>query len=126
MRSSGRHDAELNATTSRDPLERTLVIHFSCDGCGRGLTEERYTLAVEMRAEHDPNAITEADLDSDHLAQIASQLDEETLHGQSPASVGEEPRVETRSYDLCPDCRERFLADPFGLDVRRALSFSQN
>ena len=35
------------------------------------------------------------------------------------------PRQEFR-YDLCPECHERFVRDPFGKEQPQKLSFSKN
>lgn len=101
------------------------MIHFSCDSCGVMLGEERYSVAVEVKAEFNPYELTEADLDADHLAQIALELEAQLMSGQ-PSQVAEEPRRQKMQFDLCPSCRARFVADPLGRESLRRLNFSKN
>lgn len=101
------------------------MIHFSCDACGCLLDHERYTVTVEVKAEHDPAELTAADLDADHLAQIAAELDAQMINGEC-VTHAEEPRRKKMSFDLCPRCRDRFVADPIGRESRHRLDFSKN
>ena len=101
------------------------MIHYSCDSCGCQLNDERFSVSIELRAEHDPDEITEADLDSDHLAEIAAELNAE-LKGGSKAAATAAPRRQKMSFDLCQTCRDAFVADPVGRDGRSRFHFSQN
>ena len=98
------------------------MLHFSCDVCHREVSEERFTVRVELTAEHDPEAITEADLDADHLAELSDALAEEYA-GQPFAPPA---RRQTFRYDLCPACADRYRRDPLARDARRWLNFSSN
>ena len=98
------------------------MLHFSCDICHRAVEDERYPVSVEVTAEHDPDALTEADLDVDHLADLGEALDA----GFSGHAVAPPPRRQTFRYDLCPSCADRYRRDPLGRDARRRLNFSEN
>lgn len=101
------------------------MIHFSCDSCGCLLGHERFTVSVQVKAEHDPSELTEADLDADHLAMIAAELDHQLMNGEVEKQR-EEPRRQDMSFDLCPKCCDRFVADPVGRETKHRLDFSQN
>jgi hypothetical protein len=97
--------------------------HFTCDLCGKGLGEKRYVAKLEMYPAFDPGELTEADLDIDHLQEIASQID----HSDTLDFLDQE---ETRSikiqFDLCPLCHSRYRNDPLGKQHRNPLHFSEN
>jgi hypothetical protein len=99
------------------------MLLYSCDGCGREIPQERFVVRVEVVPAFDPEQIDEADLDTDHLEKIA-----ETIEAMESTGDFEYDDCGSRSlrYDLCPACRDRFVADPLGQDSRRRLSFSQN
>ena len=101
------------------------MIHFSCDACGSMLGEERFSVTVEIKAEFDPCELTEADLDADHLAQIAAELEAQTISGE-PSQVSEKPRRQKMKFDLCPACQARYAADPLGREALRRWNFSKN
>jgi DNA-directed RNA polymerase subunit M/transcription elongation factor TFIIS len=99
------------------------MLHYTCDSCGRELSDQRFIVRVEIAPAFDPDRIDEADLDADNLQQIA-----ETIEAMQSTGEFEYPDcgAKTMRYDLCPACRERFAADPLGQDSLRRLSFSQN
>lgn len=89
------------------------------------LGDERFSMAVEIRAEFDPNELTEADLDADHLAQIAAELEAE-LESNGSSNAVAAPKRQTLKFDLCPSCRDRYVADPLGREAARRWNFSKN
>ncbi|MGD9855682.1 MAG: hypothetical protein AB7U20_12115 [Planctomycetaceae bacterium] len=99
------------------------MLHFTCDLCGQTLDSERYTVRVDVRPAFDPDRIEEADLDVDHLDEIANTIElmestgEFELHDCGAKSF---------RYDLCPHCRDRYAQDPLGQDSLRRLNFSSN
>ena len=99
------------------------MLHFSCDLCGRQLGERRFVVKMEVFASFDPEDIDESDLELDHLQAISQEL--ETLDLTVEHDVDD---CATRSlrYDLCPNCREKFLRDPLGRDSFRRLNYSEN
>jgi hypothetical protein len=88
------------------------MLHVTCDLCGRELQggEDHYVVKIEVFAARDPGQLTEADLDADHMeavSELLHELEEDLVGGQEP-----EPPKRRLRYDLCPDCRSRYLRDP--------------
>jgi hypothetical protein len=102
------------------------MVHVTCDLCGKELRpgeEQRYVVKIEVFATHDPNQLTEEDLDDDHMEEISQLLAEEEC---GLADLSDEVGPAHRRYDLCPCCRKRFLKDPLGRETTFSLSFSEN
>lgn len=99
------------------------MIHYTCDLCGRSIRDERYTAKIEVEAAFDPEELTDADLDSDHLDEIAESIAEMESTGEFELeSTG--PRV--LNFDLCPHCCSRFLENPLGQSRQTRLNYSKN
>lgn len=102
------------------------MVHFTCDLCGKDLTatgERRYVVKISAYAGFDPNELTEADLDEDHMEAVSKLLQDD----ESMSSTALEPDgFKGFRFDLCPGCHRRFLKDPLSRDVFRALNFSEN
>ncbi len=101
------------------------MIHYSCDCCKRALDADdlRYVVKLEVYAAFDPSAMNELDDDRDHLQEI-----QEILQGAADAS---DPQIgadvyEQKRFDLCSDCRKRFIKNPLGRDVPKQFDFSKN
>ncbi len=99
------------------------MLHFSCDLCGRQLGDQRYVVRLEVFPSFDPEEIDEDDLDADHLQEISEELHEMEVTGTN--SIEDCDPREFR-FDLCPNCRRRFVKDPLGRDATRRLNFSEN
>ena len=98
--------------------------HFTCDSCGQPVgTSEHFVASVEVRPVFDPDHLTEADLEMDNLQQVAAIIEQVEATGVEP-----EDESETRvfRFDLCQDCRTRFVKDPLGRELPRWLNFSNN
>jgi hypothetical protein len=104
------------------------MIRYSCDLCKRDLDPEgdlRYVVKVEVFAAFDP-AVADADEDDcDHLQEIQDIL--ERLEDAEDEHIGEDVYQQLR-FDLCPECRKRFLRNPLGRDlaIAKAVGFSKN
>lgn len=101
------------------------MIRYSCDMCKRELDPEdelRYVVKVEIYAALDPMADQE-DNDRDHLEEIQDIL--ERLDDEEDLQIGEDVYQQLR-FDLCPQCRKRFLRNPLGRETAKAFGFSQN
>ena len=96
------------------------MLHFSCDLCGKELSENRYVVQMEIFAAHDPAEITEDDLDDDYLEEMSELLRAANCEDLEPA-----PAFKKIRYDLCPICHKRFLADPLSRDAQK-FDFSEN
>ena len=87
------------------------MIRHSCDLCKRELDSKhdlRYVVKMEVFAAMDTAA---DDDDNDPLQEI-----QEILAGLDDAEddeIGEEVCQQLR-FDLCPECREKFLKNPLG------------
>ena len=101
------------------------MLHVTCDGCGKELRqgEEHHVVKIEVFAAQGPAELTEADLDEDHMEAVGELLRqmEET---DTPVEI--EPVSCNRRYDLCSDCRKRFLRDPLARDNAQKFQFSKN
>ena len=100
------------------------MLHFTCDLCGEPLGDRRYVVKLEVYPAYDPEEITEADLDVDHLQEVAELLDEMELTGQCPADNAALPQ--SFRYDLCPSCHRRYAADPLNRNAMTRLNYSEN
>lgn len=100
--------------------------HFSCDLCGKDLTEgdARYVVRMDVFPAVEVRDLTEADLDQDHLDAMAEMLDE--LEDAGPDALRPAPAARALEYDLCCSCHRKFVADPLGRDRARKPQFSKN
>lgn len=108
---------------AREPL---AMIHYSCDLCRRPLDPEdelRYIVKMEVYASIDPMGLDDAELDRDHLQdldEIIEQMDDLSNDAIS-ADV-----LQRLRFDLCPECRKKFLANPLGRKGAEQFNFSKN
>src|SRR5579862_2126528 len=90
-------------------LERIfhIMLHITCDLCGKelGTGVDRFVVKIEVFAAHDPNEITKADLEEDHMEAVSQMLQE---MDDTADTVGIEPATNQFRYDMCPECRKRF------------------
>jgi hypothetical protein len=110
------------------------MYHFTCDLCGKELRagEDRWVVKVEVFAARDPGELTEADLDADHLEAVAQLIRD--LEDEGEPTPPADPASRRLRFDLCADCRARFLRDPLRKDGHAApakepapkLGFSEN
>ena len=103
------------------------MLHFSCDVCGKDLPPEgaaRYVVKMEAFAATDPADLTEDDLDTDHVEEMAQLLrDIEDGEADGPELL---PACTKLRYDLCPVCYRKFVKDPLGRDAATRFDFSEN
>jgi hypothetical protein len=102
------------------------MIRYSCDLCKRDLDSEddlRYVVKVEVYAAFDPTAASEDDNDRDHLQEIQDIL--ECLEDADDTQIGDDVYQQLR-FDLCPECRKKFLNNPLGRETAKAFGFSSN
>ena len=100
------------------------MLHFSCDLCGIPLDDQRFVIQLEAYPAFDPDQLEAADLDTDHLQQVAHELE---ANGPSDGLMHPDA-CETKKlrFDMCPRCYHKFLRDPLGRDTARRMSFSKN
>jgi hypothetical protein len=102
------------------------MLHFSCDICGKDLTPgavTRYVVKLEAFAATDPAELTDEDLDTDHVEEMAQLLSELEEGG---CEVQAAPARKAMRFDLCPGCYRKFVADPLGREVAPKFDFSEN
>jgi hypothetical protein len=101
------------------------MLHITCDQCGKELRagDNHYVLKIEVYAAHDPAELTEADFDEDHMEEVSQLLQEMEEMGE-----GEELEPPSRQfrYDLCPDCRKKYVRDPLSKEAAQKFDFSEN
>lgn len=101
------------------------MIQYSCDCCKRVLDQDdlRYVVKIEVYAAFDPSVIEESEDDRDHLQEIQEMLQrtEECADEQISSDVYEQLR-----FDLCPECRKKFMKHPLGREAIKAFEFSKN
>jgi hypothetical protein len=102
------------------------MIHHSCDLCKRLIDTEqdiRYVVKMEVYAALDP-ALDQADDDRDGLQEVQEMLArmEESDNGE----LVEDDVYQSLRFDLCPECRKKFLNHPLGREAIKQFDFSQN
>jgi hypothetical protein len=103
------------------------MIHYVCDVCKNSLDPEhdlRYVVRMEVYT-----AISDGpagvDADRDHLSEIHEILEGMGGLGSNDESIGEDVYQQLR-FDLCSECRKKFLRDPLGRRLAGQLDFSKN
>ncbi len=102
------------------------MIRYSCDLCKRDLDPEEdlhYVVKMEVYAAFDPTVADEEDDDRDHLQEIQDIL--ERLEDTDNEQIGEEVYQQMR-FDLCPECRKKFIKNPLGRETAKVFGFSNN
>jgi hypothetical protein len=102
------------------------MIRYTCDLCGRHLDPEedlRYVVKMEVYAAYDPGANNEEEDDRDHLEEIQDIL--ERMEDAESDQIGDDVYQPFR-FDLCPECRKKFIKNPLGREPVKAFGFSEN
>jgi hypothetical protein len=78
---------------------------------------------MEVYAALDTAAVDEDEDDRDHLREIQDilQNSEDAADDQIGSDV-----YETLRFDVCPDCRKKFLKNPLGREQLQKFDFSKN
>ena len=100
------------------------MIRFTCDLCKREIDPEgdlRYVVKIEIYASLDPMVLEEDD--RDHLQEMQDIL--ERSEDLDSDQIGDDVYQQLR-FDLCPECRRRFLKNPLGRENAKILNFSEN
>lgn len=102
------------------------MVHFTCDLCGKDLTEcgeSRYVVKIGAFPGFDPTEITEDDLDEDPMEAVSQILQRD--EGLGSEELANSLRKGFR-FDLCSACHGKFLKDPLGKEFIRPFDFSKN
>jgi len=100
------------------------MIRFTCDLCKLEIDPEedlRYVVKIEIYASMDPMALDEDD--RDHLQEIQDLL--ERSEDLDCDQIGDDVYQQLR-FDLCAECRRKFLKNPLGRENAKVLNFSEN
>lgn len=102
------------------------MIRYACDLCGRDLdphNDLRYVVRMEVYAAFDPLPTDEDDDDRDHLQEVQDIL--ERMEDSQSEQIGDDVYQQLR-FDLCAECRKRFVKSPLGREVAKLCDFSPN
>jgi hypothetical protein len=105
------------------------MIRYSCDLCKRNLdphSDLRYVVKMEVFAAFDHTGDDADEDDCDHLEEIQDVL--ERMEDAECDSIGEDVYQQMR-FDLCPECRKKFLKNPLAsreVAVAKPVGFSKN
>jgi hypothetical protein len=100
------------------------MIHHSCDLCKRLIDPDedlRYVVKIEVYAGLDASESAD-DGDRDNLLEMHEIL--ERMEDVESAAIGDDV-YQTMRFDLCPDCRRKFLRNPLGRETKK-FNFSKN
>lgn len=100
------------------------MIHYTCDCCKRPLADDdmRFVVRMEIYAAFEQSPFQECEDDRDHLQEIQDIL-------QKAADSDEEvvPEVyDELRFDLCGECRKKFVKHPLGRELGDFVEFSNN
>jgi hypothetical protein len=101
------------------------MIQYSCDCCKRPLANDdlRYVVRMEVYAAFDQNPFAEVDNERDHLQEIQEIL--QRAEDAEDEAIGPEVYEQLR-FDMCSDCRKKFVKHPLGRELADLVSFSRN
>ena len=102
------------------------MIHYSCDLCKRPLDPEnelRYVVKLEVYAAFDPLAVDDGEDDRDNLQDLHEVL--ERMDDLDDDQIGDDVYQQLR-FDLCPECRRKFMKNPLGRKTNEKYDFSKN
>jgi len=101
------------------------MIHYTCDCCKRPIDAQRdlrYVVRVEVYPALEPTE-NDSDDERDHLQEIQDIL--ERLDETDDAQISDDVYHQVR-YDLCSECRARYVKNPLGRVAMQELGFSNN
>jgi hypothetical protein len=106
--------------------DKGFMIHYTCDCCKRIIDQSddvRYVVKMEVYASMDSATDGDSDDERDHLEEIQQIL--ERLEDAADETLGDDV-YQTMRFDLCPECRRKFLKNPLGREKSKQFDFSQN
>src|SRR5258708_3522368 len=101
------------------------MIHYSCDCCKRALDADdlRYVVKNEVFAGFDPSAMDDMEDESDQLQEIQEIL--QRCEDAADPQIGNDVYEQLR-FDLCTECRRKFIKNPLGRELSKQFDFSKN
>ena len=101
------------------------MIRYSCDLCKRPIDaneDVRYVVKIEVYAALDAS-LDDVDDDRDSLQDVQEMLQR---MDEGDSEVTQDEVYQNLRFDLCPECRKKFLERPLGRDAAKQFDFSQN
>lgn len=101
------------------------MIHYTCDLCERRLNSQRdvrYVVKIDVSPAFEPLAVDEAEDDRENLYEI-NELLEQLQEADGPLA---DDAPATIQFDLCAECKKKFLKDPLSRDALKQFDFSKN
>lgn len=102
------------------------MLHYSCDLCKRlidSAEDLRYVIKIEVYAAIDPVEVDPNTDDRDHLQEMQEIL--QRMEESDSDAVGDDVYQQLR-FDLCPECRKKFVKNPLGREGSKQFDFSKN
>lgn len=102
------------------------MVHVTCDLCGNILQQgmdQHFVVHLEVYSAHDPTQLNEDDLDRDYVDELNEMLSQASTLEEAEQLV---PTTQQRHFDLCMECKEKFLRDPLHRESDLKLDFSEN
>jgi|YNPMSStandDraft_1061717.scaffolds.fasta_scaffold98369_1 hypothetical protein len=102
------------------------MLRYFCDLCGREIdpeSEPHFVVRIEVHPSLKPPSPKELEEEIDHLEELQQLL--ENLDDSQLDSVPESLNKSFR-FDLCVQCRDRFVKQPLGREPRKVWQFSKN
>ncbi len=102
------------------------MIRYICDLCGREIDPEEnghYVVSIEVRPALRPPSHGCEEGEIDHLEELQRLL--ESLEDDQLEFPPAETSLRFR-FDLCAECRDRFVRQPLGRKQQKAWQFSKN
>jgi hypothetical protein len=104
------------------------MLHYSCDLCKRSIdphADVRHVVKIEVFQALDDEQVCGCDTasavdDADHLDDVQDML--ERLDDVGMLDVD----TQSLRFDLCDDCRRKFLRNPLGVKPGKQHDFSNN
>jgi hypothetical protein len=105
------------------------MLHYSCDLCKRAIdphAQARHVVKIEVFQALDDEQACECDeadatADANHLDEM-----EDMLERLDDTAAMLDAETHLFRFDLCDDCRRRFLRNPLGVKPGKQLDFSNN
>ena len=103
-----------------------VMIQYSCDCCKRLIDPQddlRYVVRMEVYAAMDTGDSDDCEDDRDYLAEVQEIIQ----RGDDVESdrIGDDIYQQLR-FDLCPECRRKFLKNPIVRETAIQFDFSEN
>ncbi|MEI8226660.1 MAG: hypothetical protein WCH77_00140 [Planctomycetota bacterium] len=111
------------------------MLHYSCDICKRPInmhSDVRHVVKIEvfpavddMTGNHVDGSSCCNEEDGDHLEEMQELLESIDERSADQDGLFDDGTLSMR-FDLCDNCRQRFVKNPLGIKSGKQLDFSNN